>query len=180
MAFAVWFIVRSTVFVDQTPFIQARQTLAFPIGILLSLYIDKIRVLLSSRRLVAILSVAFLAFGVGIYAFLHFSGYGLGTLPLLVYNFISLFTCVFCALGIIGLTHLIKPLQNAFMQKVSIFTLEIYLLHGYLISYNSLTGNYPGILLLDVLLCITSVIMHYICAYALNLIKHVIERKDNA
>lgn len=36
IACAVWFIIRSTVFVDETPFLEPRQMFCFPVGILLA------------------------------------------------------------------------------------------------------------------------------------------------
>ena len=179
-AFAVWFVIRSTILIDITPFLQARQTLAFPIGILLSVNIEKIRRSISSKRFATIISAVFLLIGVGIYAFIHFSRFNLDTLPLIVYNFIAMFTCVFCAVGVIGLTYLIKPLQNKFMVIVSAFTMEIYLCHGYFLNYAYFYDNYVGIVLLEVLLCVTAVTTHYLCNAISYLIKRIFKRKENA
>lgn len=42
--FTIWFIIRSTIFIDSVPFLQARQMVCFPIGIMIaSLQVNKVQ-----------------------------------------------------------------------------------------------------------------------------------------
>lgn len=101
ICFAGWFIIRSTILIDSTPFLQARQMLAFPLGILSAVFSDKIESKLKISKGHSVSSIICVFLGTGIYGFLHVGI--ITTDMLLLYNMLSLFTCVICAIGFMTL-----------------------------------------------------------------------------
>ncbi len=129
--FGVWFVLRSTVFIFSTPFLQARQMLAFPVGILLAVYKEKLEGYIKKLTI----SIPLVLFGLLLYAFMHTSIMNIDNTPLFVYNFISLFTVTSCAVGIIGLVYRCKFLMNKGLTYASQISYELYLIHGYTIFW---------------------------------------------
>lgn len=129
--FGIWFVLRSTVLIFSTPFLQARQMLAFPLGILLAVYKDTAEKYIGKLTV----SIPLIVFGVLLYAFMHTSVMNIGNTLLLIYNFVSLFTVTSCAVGIIGLIYRFKFLMNKGLVYVSHISYEVYLIHGYTIFW---------------------------------------------
>ena len=169
--FTVWFVIKSTVWIDSTPFLEARQAFAFPIGALLAIKKTDLKIKLPVYLLMIFFSTA-------IYLLLHIESLGLHNLPVIVYNVITLFTCVVCAIGVIGLVYKLKILQNKGMIHLSVIAYEVYIIHGYLI--NGLTnGNQIASTLIFLGVSIAaSIVLHYLVDFLVKGAKKLLKKEE--
>ncbi len=94
----------------------------------------------------------------GIYGFLHTSM--CDGIPNIAYNFIALFTCELCAIGIIGSSYYVKPFWNKGMTIVSAISYELYIIHGYFVR--GLDGTIYGLLLFILGVVVCSLVLYLI------------------
>lgn len=130
MMFAIcslWFIVRSTIFIDETPFLEPRQMFCFPIGILLA------RGGVTSKKRVQY-SLLAICSSVIIYGAIHLPSLGYEHISVIMYNILSVFTCMLCALGFIFLIDRAPLLQNNGLVYIGNISFEIYVIHRYFIN----------------------------------------------
>lgn len=153
--FGVWFLLKSLVFIDEPFFLEARQMLAFPIGVAIGLRQLESRQYDSKKgsSLASIVGSTFL------YALLHLPY--LDNISIVLYNFMALGTCTMCALGIIGLTYSFRVLQNKGMIIVSSISFEIYIVHGYFIDIVSNSKNVWGAVEFISLTIVGSILLKY-------------------
>jgi peptidoglycan/LPS O-acetylase OafA/YrhL len=162
--FLIWFLIKTTILVDSTPFLQARQMLAFPIGVLLA----QKNKLGGWKKGMLRYSIIGILFGTGLYGLLHTSIINVENTPLLFFNFLSLFTCTVCALGIIGLVYSIKFLQNYGLIYISAISYELYIVHGYFIDLVSKNKSMIDLLLFIGLTLLCAIVLHWFT----NMINH--------
>lgn len=153
--FAVWFLLKSLVFIDEPFFLEARQMLAFPIGVAVGLRQLEKRQCDSKNGI----SLALIVGSTFLYTLLHLPY--LDNISIVLYNFMSLGTCTICALGIIGLTYSFRFLQNRGMIIVSSISFEIYIIHGYFIDIVSNTKNVWGVAEFIFLTIVGSILLKY-------------------
>lgn len=158
--FIIWFLIRSMIWIDTTPFLQARQILAFPLGVYIANSCDKnVQKCRGGGQWNSIWSICLIMIGTCIYGFLHLGI--ITTERLLLYNIIALFTCTICALGFIIMIVDVRFLQNRGLKFVASISYELYLVHGYtcgLIEQKTVFS-------LGEFICLTilgSVILHYV------------------
>lgn len=169
--FIVWFMIRSTIWIDSTPFLQARQILAFPIGVCIANMPNEFLKKWGGHWN-CIGSICFIMVGTGIYGFLHLEI--ITTNTLILYNAISLFTCTVCAMGVIILIDVWKLLQNSGIKYVATVSYELYLVHGYTCC---LLGN--GYVALGEFILFTiagAIVLHYIVIWNRQILRKLARR----
>ncbi|AJI22863.1 acyltransferase [Priestia megaterium] len=128
--FLLWFVTESLFFANpDMPFLKARQMFSFPLGVLLSLYIDRIVEILSSKK-VTVYFMLIGMFGLFVTVFSQLSL--VKKLPYLISNTISLFTVLPIALSIIVITMAVPFIfQNQFLYQTGKYSYELYLIHAF-------------------------------------------------
>lgn len=169
--FAVWFIIRSTVLIDPTPFLQARQMIAFPIGVLASF------AKMGGEKKLWLWSIISILSGIAVYGLSHTGVFNIETMPLIVYNLISLFTVVPSACGLIILVYLVRLLQNKGLVLLSAVTYEIYIVHGYFMHYISHDGSILNLLIFIVYVSAGTLLLHFSVRWINVIIRKMGDRK---
>lgn len=160
MIFAGWFFLKSFLWIDDVPFLQARQMLAFPIGVIFAVYPRRGGILKKVSNSIIIILVATILYGT-----LHLSC--ASGMPLVLYNILTLGTCTFCALGVIGIVYKLSFLQNYGLAIVSAVSFELYIVHGYFVSILLENGGTWGLIKFIGCTIICTVIL-YLCTENIN------------
>ncbi len=172
--FAAWFVLKSTLLIDETYFLQPRQMLAFLTGFVLAMKKDLIQ-----QKLKWYYDFLLMIFGLALYVFLHTA---IGeSLPIIIYNFISLFTCVVFAFAFIDFIWRFKLLlNNKFIHYIAYVSFELYVIQGYTLEI--LSWQYIWFINLLIFLAITaicSVILFYVSKIFVKVENYLIKLVDN-
>ena len=134
-AYGIWFILDSLFFAPvSAPFLRARQMWAFLLGIIISSKKEYAEILFEKW------SIIFVNLMLGLGMMIYTNTSCIKALPIILSNFLSLFTVVPLACMVIGVTMKCKPLfRNYFVFLSGILSYEIFLIHSCCLSMSS--GN---------------------------------------
>ncbi len=127
--FAVWFVLESAFFANPNmPFLQARQMLSFPCGVLLAMNKEKIENALTKTK-----SVLILTGGITCLLFMAVTQLqSIKDLPYLVSNAMALLTCLPMAIGVIAFGKAFSVIvENRMLALTGTISYEIYLVHAF-------------------------------------------------
>jgi len=171
--FIIWFVVKSIWLIDPTPFLQARQMLCFPLGILLA-SLPQFKNWCEKTKTIVWIVLAVVCFA--IYILLHTSFLSVENTPVILYNLIALPTCSGFAFAVIGITYKIRFLQNNLMALLSVIAYEFYIIHGYFIDGIHIGNQWINVLLFVVYSFASAVALHFVIVGILKALK-IIQNK---
>lgn len=134
--FALWFVIESLFFANpDMPFLEARQMLSFPLGVIIAKYKDKI---VNIIHKLSYTQNIFIVFGVGVIGIVFMVVTQLNVIksqPYIISNALSLLTVLPLAIVILLIGILITRLfRNLFLYECGLVSYEIYLIHIYTLS----------------------------------------------
>lgn len=134
--FALWFVIESLFFANpDMPFLEARQMLSFPLGVIIAKYKDKI---VNIIHKLSYTQNIFIVFGVGVIGIVFMVVTQLNVIksqPYIISNALSLLTVLPLAIVILLIGILITRLfKNLFLYGCGLVSYEIYLIHIYTLS----------------------------------------------
>ena len=134
--FALWFVIESLFFANpDMPFLEDRQMLSFPLGVIIAKYKDKI---VNIIHKLSYTQNIFIVFGVGVIGIVFMVVTQLNVIksqPYIISNALSLLTVLPLAIVILLIGILITRLfRNLFLYECGLVSYEIYLIHIYTLS----------------------------------------------
>ncbi|MCR5665032.1 MAG: acyltransferase [Oscillospiraceae bacterium] len=169
--FFCWFVLKSTLWVDETPFLEPRQIVCFLLGIILAQNIGKVREYINHHpKKLAGLTMGLTFGGVLIYFAIHIPKFGELNSSDLLYNFLASFTCMPCALGLLWIIYACRFLQTTAMKYIGLISYEIYIAQRYFVNRFSVEGSIIGL--------IRFVFCTSFCAISLYLLSKQMIRKE--